>query len=212
MASTAISAQGTKLYIAGTAGGSKTLSAAASGNPTIITSTAHGFQNGDYITIAGVTTTTAMNGAWVVKNRTANSFAIDFDSTGLTPGMASVTATAAAWTQIKNLTAAKGIDGSAKEIDVTNHDSTAVEILLGLQDNGQFSVTVDGDNADAGQVACQTARADGAIRTFKYVLPAGSLPTATFTGFVKKFDVDATINDKFKRSLDIRISGAVTFS
>jgi len=212
MASTAISAQGTKFYIKTGTGSSKTVSAAAAGFPTVLTATAHGFGNGDVVTIAGVTTVTGLNTTFVVKNKTTNSFAVDYDSTGTTPGMSSVTATPVTWTQCKNLTSIKGLDGSAKEIDVTNHDSAAVEIVLGLVDNGSISMEFDGDGADSGQQSLQTAKEDTAIRTFKYTLPSGTNATATFNGYVKKFDMSAPINDKYKRMLDLRISGAVTFS
>lgn len=214
MPSTAISAQGTKFYIGGAGGGSKVVADVAEGNPTIVTVTAHGYTNGDSVTLAGITSTTTLNGTFPIHHKTTNTFAVDVDTTGGSAGLGgSPTAEAASWTQCKNLTSVKGIDGSAKEIDVTNHDSTAVEIRLGLADNGSISMEFDGDADDAGQAALQIARDDTAIRTFKYVLP-GSVTdgTATFNGFVKKFDMSAPINDKYKRTLDLRISGAVVFS
>jgi len=208
-----ISAQGTKLYIAGTSTSPKTITAISSTFPAIVTAAAHGYQNGDYVTIAGVTSTTGINTGWVVKNKTTNTFAVDFDATGTTPGVAgSPTATGTAWTVISLGTSLKGLDGSAKEIDTTTHDSTATEMILGLQDNGNMSLDIDGNNADAGQVALQAAKVDGLIRTFKYVLPAGAQPTCTFQAFVKKWDMAAAVNDKYKRTLELRISGPVTFS
>ena len=217
MASTAISAQGTKLYIAGTAGGAKTISGTVGvGNPTILTSTSHGFVNGDYITFsanfAGANAASLNSKSYVVQMKTTNTFAVAEDTTALTITVGTATATAAAWTQVKNLTSIKALDGSAKEIETTNHDSTAAEFLLGLNDNGNLAIEVDGDRSDAGQLALQAARDDRAIRTFKYTLPSGSTPTVTFSGFVKKFDDSAPINDKYKRTADIRITGAATFA
>ena len=216
MPSTAISAQGSKLYIGGTAGGAKTITGVAVGNPTILTSAAHGFQNGDYVTFdsnfAGANAADLNGKSVVVRNRTTNTFAIEIDTTGRTITAGTAQGTAAAWTQVKNVTSIKGIDGSAKEIDTTNLDSTAIEMLLGLPDNGSLAVEVDGDPADAGQAAVQTARDDVGIRTFKWTLPSGALSTATFNGYVKKFDRSSSPNDKVKRMIDIRISGAVTWS
>lgn len=214
MASTAISAQGTKFYIAGSTTASKVISAITSTYPAqVTTSTSHGYVNGDKITISAVTTTTDVNTTFVVKNKTATTFAIDYNAIGLTPGLGGSPAVVGTdWTQVKNAITIKGLDGSAKEIDVTNLDSTAIEVLLGLQDNGNLSIDFDGDNADAGQLAIQAAKVDGAIRTFKFVLPAGSTPTCTFNGFVKKFDFMAGVNDKFKRAMDVRITGIITFA
>ena len=87
MASTAISAQGSVVSIGTGAGSAKTITAIALGNPTIITSSSHGFANGDVVTIAGLTGTNAatINGqTWSVRNITTNTFAIYVDTTGLT--------------------------------------------------------------------------------------------------------------------------------
>lgn len=118
----------------------------------------------------------------------------------------------ATFAAVSNVKSLKGIDGSAKEIDVTNFDSAAVEIVLGLADNGSLQVEMDLDNANSGQAALQAAKESGAIKLFKFVLPAGTTPTATFNGYVKKFDVSTGVNDVVKRMCDIRISGAVTWS
>jgi len=213
MASNAISAQGTLLYVAGASASTKVIADVTEGFPTIVTVTSHGYSNGDRITLAGITSATGLNDTFTIRNVTTHTFAVDYNSIGMTAGLAGTpTAAGTAWTQITNLTSLKGLDGSAKEIETTNHDSAAVEMLLGLQDNGNLNLEIDGYNADAGQLVLEAAKADGAIRSFKFVLPAGSTPTCTFTGFVKKFDLSAPINDKYKRTCDIRISGAVTWS
>ena len=83
--STAISAQGSTLQIGTGSGGAKTITAIAVGNPTVVTATAHGFSNGDVVAVAGVTGADAalINGfSWVVKYKTANTFAVELDSTG----------------------------------------------------------------------------------------------------------------------------------
>ena len=52
MASSAISAQGSVLAIGTGTGSAVTITGVAVGNPTIITAAAHGFNNGDVITLA----------------------------------------------------------------------------------------------------------------------------------------------------------------
>ena len=87
MPSSAISAQGSVLAIGTGTGGAKTITAMAAGSPTIFTSAAHGFVNGDVITIAALVGTAAasFNGlTFSVVSKTTNTFALQVDTTGLT--------------------------------------------------------------------------------------------------------------------------------
>ena len=87
MPSSAISAPGSILAIGTGTGGAKTITAMAAGNPTIFTSAAHGFVNGDVITIAALVGTAAasFNGlTFSVVSKTTNTFALQVDTTGLT--------------------------------------------------------------------------------------------------------------------------------
>lgn len=213
MASTAISAQGSTLSISGSAGTAKTITGISVGNPTIITSAAHGFGNGDVLTLSGLTGTDAasLNGKTVVaKNVTANTYVFDIDSTGLNL-TASGTATPVSWVKIGNLTSFKGFDGTASEIDVTNMDSVAKEFRLGLQDFGHFTFDVDKNFADPGQMACDAAKASATQKNFKLSLPNGT--NATFAGYVKNSPLDGGVDQTLKTSgVQIRITGNVTFS
>lgn len=210
--STAISAQGTSFSIATGSGSAKTVSSVTAGYPTKINATSHGFSAGDRVTIAGTSGATGLNAEFTVKYALTNSFMVDLDTTGDTISVSSATATPVTWSTIANVKSVKGPDGSAKEIDVSHLASDAVEVVLGLQDNGNITLEIDRDDSDAGQQALQTAKEDTTKQQFKIVLPAGTTPTATFYGYVKKFDVGLGVNDVVKRSCDIRVSGAVTWS
>lgn len=215
MASTAISAQGSILQIGTGTGGAKTITAIALGYPTLLTSAAHGLNNGDVVTLAAFAGTNAatLNGVTaVVRNKTTNTFAVDIDTTGLTITAGSATATPVTFTAVNNLKTFSGFDGQASEIDVTNLQSTAKEFRLGLTDPGHFQVDMDQDNGDAGQLAMRAKQASGAIATFKLILPAGTTPTATFTAFVKSFSTSGGVDAVAKCSSQLRISGAVTWS
>lgn len=213
MASTAISAQGSTLSVSGSAGTAKTITAIALGNPTIITSTAHGFANGDIVTLSGLTGADAavLNGQTaVVRNITTNTFAIDIDTTGKTITAAG-TATPTTWTPIGNLISFKGFDGQANEVDVTNMSSTAKEYRLGLQDYGHFTFDVNKDFSDAGQVACDTAKRSGTLKSFKLTLPNSK--TATFSGYVKNSPLDGGVDQILKTTgVSIRITGDVVYA
>jgi len=116
----------------------------------------------------------------------------------------------ATYTAIGNIKTFSGFDGSSSEIDVTNLSSSAKEYRLGLEDNGQFAIELDRDFADAGQTALLAARDSQAGKSFKLLLSNGEY--ATFTGYVKKFSMSGGVDQVVKSSVDIRISGAVTWT
>ncbi len=210
MPSTAISAQGSKLEIASTAGSAKTLTAIALGFPTILTSAAHGLTNGDVVTLAGLTGADAatLNGQTVtIKNITPNTFAVDINTVGKTITAAG-SATPLGWTKIENLVSFNGFDGQASELDVTDLDSTAKEYRLGLQDWGTFSFDVNRDMDDPGQQAMDTAKRTGAQKPFKLTLPNNK--TKTFNAFVKNSPLEGGVDQVLKTSgVTLRITGDV---
>lgn len=212
MPSTAVSAQGSTLSVSGAAGVAKNITALALGFPTILTSAAHGFSNGDIVTFAALTGNTTLNGVTAVaKNVTPNSYAVDVDTTGGAAYVNGGTATPVAWTPIGNLTTFKGFDGQANEIDKTNLSSVAKEFMLGLQDFGHFTFDVDKDFTDAGQLACDAAKRAGTLKNFKLTLPNGK--TATFSGYVKNSPLDGGVDQILKTTgVSIRITGDVVYA
>ncbi|MGO4304192.1 phage tail tube protein [Cupriavidus sp. RAF12] len=210
MPSTAISAQGSKLEIAGTAGSAKTITAVAVGFPTILTSAAHGLVNGDVVTLAGLTGADAalLNGqVAVVKYKSTNTIAVDIDTTGKT-----ITATGSftpnTWTKVENLVSFKGFDGQASELDVTDLDSTAKEFMLGLQDWGTFSFDVNRDMNDAGQQAVDASKRAGTQKSYKLTLPNGK--TKTFNAYCKNSPLEGGVDQVLKTSgVSLRITGDV---
>lgn len=214
MAATAYSAQGSKLYIGTGTGSAVVPSAITVGNPTILTSAAHGQTNGTAVTLAGFTGADAatLNGqVAIIQFKTTNTFAVAIDTSGKTITVSgSPTATPVTYTQVKNLKQYSGLDGAASDLDATNLDSTAKEWIPGIIDNGQFTVTVDDDPADAGQVAV-LAKQGVAGTLFKIVLPsAASLPNVAFTGYIKKFSMTGGVDKILERGIDVKITGAVT--
>lgn len=211
MPSTAISAQGSKLEVSGTTGSAKTISAVAVGFPTILTATAHGFTNGDVVTLAALTGADAalLNGQTVVvKNKTTNTFAVEVDTTGKTITAGSGTATPVTWTKIENLVSFKGFDGQASELDITDMDSTAKEFMLGLQDWGTFSFDVNRDMNDAGQQAVDAAKRAGTKKSYKLTLPNNK--TKTFDAYCKNSPLEGGVDQVLKTSgVTLRITGDV---
>jgi hypothetical protein len=210
MTSSAISAQGTTLSIGTGTGAAKTITGITVGNPTIITSTAHALNNGDVVTLAGLTGADAglLNGnTYSVRNITINTFAVYVDTTGKTITAAG-TATPVTLTAVANIKDFTGFDGSASEIDVTNLSSTAKEYRLGITDPGQFSFNIDYDNTNAGHVALRSKQLSGVLSNFSMTLPNTNV--ITFSAYVKKFSLAGGVDAVAKTAVDLRISGAVT--
>lgn len=207
-----ISAQGSKLEIATGTGAAKNITGIQIGNPTIITIAAHGFQNGFAVDLAAIVGTIGadLNGTKrVVSNVTANTFAIDFDSSGK-PYTSGGTATPAAYTKINGVLSFDGFDGSADELDTTDLDSTAKEFVSGIRDEGKFGFEIKRVKADAGQMALRAALASGAITGFRLTLPDAS--TATWQAMVKTMPASGGVNAVLKGKVDTKISGPVTWA
>lgn len=62
--------------------GIKTVTAASNATPIVITATAHGFSNGDIVTVGGVLGNLAANGVWKIANVAANTFELTDPVTG----------------------------------------------------------------------------------------------------------------------------------
>jgi len=101
--------------------------------------------------------------------------------------------------------------GSNSEIETTHLGSAAKEFIIGFPDNGTVSFDVDTDFGDVGQAAALAAKeANPPTRCdFQLVLPGGTTPTISFEGYVKKFDVQGSVDGTVKSSLEIRVTGAV---
>lgn len=215
MSSSAISAQGSTLHIGTGSGGAVTLTAIALGYPTILTKTSHGLSNGDVVTLsnfAGTDAATLNSQVAVVHNVTANTFAVNIDTTGKTinDNSDAAAATPVTWTQVKEIKSFSGFDGAASEIDITNLDSTAKEFKLGLQDFGGFKCDINVVHNDAGQAACAAAKAAGTTKNFKLTLPNAEV--GSFTGLVKAMPAQGGVDGIFAGSIDIKISGTVTWA
>jgi hypothetical protein len=216
MPSNAISAQGTTLQIATGTGAAKTITAATPGNPTILTSSAHGLSAGDVVTIAaivgtiGTDATNGLNGkTFVITHTTANTIAIDQNTLGLAYTSGG-TATPVTYTTISEVKSFSGFDGQASEIDVTTLASTAKEFRLGLVDEGGFSFEMNQVNADAGQAALRVSKNAGTLKTYKLTLPNAEV--ATFTAFAKALPSAGGVDGVLTSSVSLRISGSVSWA
>ena len=105
-----------------------------------------------------------------------------------------------------------GPSGSAGVIDITNLQSTAKEKLLGLRDEGQLSMELICDPADAGQVALRVDRATRTKRGCALKLSDTAVTFIGFKGYCSGYSVSGAVDDKVSLAVTIEITGAVAFS
>lgn len=224
MTSTAISAQGSTLGIATatppatSSVSSVTVSAAAPtpavpGTTLVTTTAAHGMADGAQVTFAAMAGTgaTTLNGnTYAISVVSPTTFTIQVNTFGLVFTAATGTIQGTTYANLGNFKTYNGLDGQASEIDVTNLQSLAKEIRLGLVDFGQIQIECDHNLQDAGQARVQQQYLSGAITPFILSLPNGD--TASFNAFVRKFSMQGGVDQVVKRQLDLRISGPVVWA
>lgn len=112
------------------------------------------------------------------------------------------------YTKISGVTDFSGIgSGAASIIDVTDLDSVAKEKQMGIPDEGSIKISVNYIVADAGQVACDTARTAGTLASFKVV---ASGTQWTFDAFVPSFEKSGGVDKQWTGAITLEVSGPVT--
>lgn len=209
MTSTAISGQGTKLYIAGTPGTTITITAITKAVAAVVTAT-NTLAVGDTVIFGSVTGMPEIFGLiGIVTVASGSSFTVNINSSGFATAGTAGTAVPQTWTKFGNVHDYTGFDGSATELDRTNLDSIAMENFPGLQDFGQFSYNLDVDDTDVGLIALRAAKTSATIQPFLVILP--NLKRRVFQGWCKKLSETAGVNSIIKASVDVRITGPVNF-
>ncbi len=214
MSQHAISAQGSTLQVSTGTGGAKNITGITQGYPCIVSSTAHGLQAGDRVTMAAILGMTQLNGnTYSVEYATANTFSLSgVNSTAFTTYTSGGTATPVTFTAIADLDKFSGFDGQASEIDVTDLNSAAKEFKLGLIDNGGFTFSMNTVLSDPGQTAVRASRDSSTSRQYKLTFPSGTPSVATFTAYAKQVPVTGGVGGKLQSNVALRISGPVTWA
>lgn len=212
----ALESQGTKIEIAGSAGGAKTITAMTLSYPTVLTCAGHALVRGDIVTLAnfaGADAATLNSVVTVVQFVTTNTFAVGIDTTGktITDNTDAATATPKAWTELGEVADINREDPGANEIDCTHLTSTSREYLMGLQDSGTFTMTVNFLFADAGQVALLAAKTTRTLLGFRVTYSDDS--TMTFNAYVQTFSGPAaSVDDKLVGDISLKIDGDITIA
>lgn len=211
MASTAILAQGTSFAVAGTPGGVLTITAITKAAGAVCSCTTPP-PVGSSVVFATATGMPEIVGRFgiVTAISAGVSFTVNIDSSGFAAVATAATANAQTWTTVGNIHDYTGFDGVAAEIDVTNLASLAKEFSPGLEDFGQFSMNLDGNGADVGQLALRAAKT-AQNKTYFLLVMRNGLQRLIY-GFVKKFSEAGAVDGVVKVACDIRISSRPSFS
>jgi len=202
--------QGTVIKIESSTTSAVTTITATVGYPTICTKASHGLTNGDVVTLtafAGASAASMNSEVVMVQHVTSSTFSVPIDTTGGTLTAANGTATPVTWTTIGDVVDWDGPGGTATIIDTTNLAATAKGKLLGLPDEGSFTLGINWDYSDAGQLACHTARTNRTKKGFQITYSDSTVQT--FDGYVMGLSTSGGVDDKVNGSITIEIDGAV---
>jgi|SRR6056297_279618 len=128
--------------------------------------------------------------------------------------------------KIGQITGFSGVgSGTSSEITTTNMDSTAVEIVVGLKDNGTISFNLDWDPADESHttlnslvggankrfiIGASESAADPSY-TSTFTIPTDRT-TLDFQAGITQFQLDASTDDVWRGTVQLRVSGAITIT
>lgn len=113
----------------------------------------------------------------------------------------------AQWIEIEGVVSYQGFDGKASELDATNLRSKAKEVRPGLQDFGNFTMEVNRNFTDPGQLALIAAKQSRKKCAFRLTYPAKN--TDTFDAYVMSFPTNGGVDQIMKVSVSLRVTGEV---
>jgi hypothetical protein len=96
--------------------------------------------------------------------------------------------------------------GEAADIDTTHLESTAKEYLIGLPDEGNVEISMNGIDGDAGHSELITAKNAQNRRWVKITWSSGTI--TYFKALVKKYTWNTGVDSKIEAAASFRISGA----
>lgn len=102
-----------------------------------------------------------------------------------------------------------GPDGSAPTIDVTDLDSTAREYILGLKDEGSFSLGIMYRPDNAVHAQLRDAWADRTRMRFQVDFADDGTTRWEFDGFVTGFSQNAAVDTVIEATVGIKITGVI---
>lgn len=202
----ATKAQGAIFSVETARASTKAITAITNANPAVVSSTAHGYANGNTVFLTGILGMTQLNNrAFTISGVTANTFNLTGeDSTPDGVYVSGGTAALLTMTTVGTVSDIVGFDGKASEVDVTHLLSAAKEWQPGLQDFGNLTLTLITDNTDAGQAALRAIKTAASIKGF--TLQTADAKTASFMAGVFSFTIDVKKDSVLMSTVGLRIT------
>lgn len=113
------------------------------------------------------------------------------------------------WANIPEIKSLGGPDGSAALIDVTDLNSTAKEFILGLKDEGAFSLGIFYIPSNAVHQQLRTAFSNRTTMQFRITFSDSGTTVWEFSGLVTSFKGDAAVDTPINATVGIKISGSI---
>lgn len=207
-------AKGTVVYLQTAIAAAKTITGITAASPPVVTSTAHGYTNGQVVKISGVVGMVELNNrAFVVANVTANTFELKgVDGTGFTAyasGGSAFLATLSAVGEVRGIPSFGGTEPN--DVDVSHLLSVSSETLAGLPRQANASFNILFDLATSQHTTLIKANQDLADRVFHFLKP-GSF-NMTCVGQVSGFNVTAgDVNSPVEAAVTLALRAAGAWS
>lgn len=174
MSITALKGIGFTAEVQKTLGSAKTISGITLANPGVVTSTSHGFSNGDVVILAIAGMVQLNQVACRVANVTTNTFELEgIDTSGYTAFTSGSATKVTAWDTIGWATSLNLAGSTPKEIDTTTLADTQLQVAYGMSAAG--SGTIDGFDqvADTAMLNLKAASTAQATRAFRLSYASG---------------------------------------
>ena len=134
------------------------------------------------------------------------------DSQGMLIKWQNTGASPIVYTTIPEVSEISGPGGQAAEIDVTDLSSSAKEFRMGLQDEGQITLSLNYIPTNTVHKGLRTDRSNQSLRSFQILFTDSPNTTWTFSAYVLGLEISNSVDDVTKGSVTLRVSGSITQS
>lgn len=205
---------GTIVAVGTATAATKTITGITAAAPPVVSSSAHGYANGDIVYLDGIVGMTQLNKrAFVVANQASGTFELKgVDATGYTAYASGGTAAKKTMTALGEVVAVNNLfDGQANEIDITHLGSAGEEFLMGIPRHGSNSLTVLCPSPnDTGQTRLRKLQQDQTAEAISITLPSGQIAAAMC--LVMSFQVgELGVDGAVKATVNLRNASAPAF-
>ncbi len=113
------------------------------------------------------------------------------------------------FTSIFQITGFRGPDGQAAEINTSHLESTRVEIIMGLADEGSITAALQWDPSEASHAQLIADRNNATLRNFEIHWTSTPVKISSLSAFVLRVARAVEVDQKVTAEVTLRITGEV---